>query len=136
MELRMVQESRHGRVTIEKEPEISTDVMVSSLSRVDHDLSGRKITFENITVLVNSRNPIIIDQHYNRNGMGNDSAIQISDVTYGTGHFLLPFLPLNFLLDIFSIILKKGSKARYDNSDVSDKRSIFSITRTQLLSCV
>jgi hypothetical protein len=52
----MVQESRHGRVTIEKEPEISTDVMVSSLSRVDHDMSGRKITFENITVLVNSRN--------------------------------------------------------------------------------
>jgi hypothetical protein len=80
----MVQESRHGRVTIEKEPEISTDVMISSLSRVDHDMSGRKITFENITVLVNSRNPIIIDQHYKRNGMGNDSAIQISDITYGT----------------------------------------------------
>ena len=69
----MVQESRHGRVTIDqKEPEISTDVVVSSFSRVDHDMSGRQITFENITVLVNSRNPIIIDQHCNRNGMGND----------------------------------------------------------------
>lgn len=81
----MVQESRHGRVTIDqKEPEISTDVVVSSFSRVDHDMSGRKITFENITVLVNSRNPIIIDQHCTRNGLGNDSAIQIRDVTYGT----------------------------------------------------
>ena len=115
----MVQESRHGRVTIDqKEPEISTDVMVSSFSGVDHDMLGRKITFETITVLVNSRNPIIIDLHFNRNGMGNDSAMQISDVTYGT---VLGSSASYFLKSYIKNTLKSIAKAKYKKKNTSKK---------------
>ncbi|CAK7336966.1 unnamed protein product [Dovyalis caffra] len=52
---------------------------------IDQQYDPNGITFEDVA-LVNSENPIIIDQQYNPSGNGGDSAVKISDVTYRNVH--------------------------------------------------